>query len=88
MQIKELKWNNLLIWPPQWTEKAPKLIEHGLLKNVELLPITDLIRVDASYAGTIISGVILSGEKYRGSLFFKLKESIGKPLEEVANMEV
>ncbi len=88
MQLKEMRWNGLLIWPPQWTEKSPKSVENWLLKNVQLLPITNLIRVDASYDGKIISGLILSEEDYRSSIYFKLKGNIGKPLEEVANMDI
>ncbi len=88
MLIKELTWNGLPIWPPQWVEESPTVIELGLLKNVEILPLTELIKIDASYEGNSISGVLLSDEEYRGSLYYKLKESIGKPLEEVANMEV
>jgi hypothetical protein len=88
MIIKELKWNGLLIWPPHWTEELPKVIEHGLLKSVEILPLTDLIKIDAAYAGTIVSGLIFSREEYQDSLYRKLKENIGMPLEEVGNMEV
>ena len=66
MLIKELRWKGLLIWPPQWAEEYPKLIEHGLLKSVEILPLTDLIKISASYAGTIITGLILSNEEYQG----------------------
>ncbi len=83
-----MRWNGLLIWPPQWAEEFPKIIEHWLLKSVEILPLTELIKIDASYAETSISGVILSNEEYRGSLYYKLKENVGKPLEEVANIEV
>lgn len=88
MLIKELRWKGLLIWPPQWAEECPKMNKHGLIKSVEILPLTDLIRIDASYAGTINTGLILSSEEYLSSLYAKLKENIGKPLEEVANMEV
>ncbi len=88
MLIKELTWNGLLIWPPNWAEESPEMIEHGLLKGAEILPLTDLIKIDATYSGTIISGLIFSNEEYRGCLYYKLKENIGKPLEEVANMEV
>lgn len=88
MLIKELRWNGLLIWPPQWSQESPKAIEHGLLKNAEILPLTDLIKVDAVFAGITISGLIFSNEEYQGSLFRKLKENIGKPLEEVGNIEV
>jgi len=88
MLIKELRWKGLLIWPPQWAEESRKVIEHGLLKSVEILPLTDLIKINASYAGTIITGLILSNEEYQGSLYCKLNENIGKPLKEVANMEV
>jgi hypothetical protein len=88
MLIKELTWNGLLIWPPHWAEESHEVIEHGLLKGAEILPLTDLIKIDAIYAGTMVSGLIFSNEEYRGSLCFKLKENIGKPLDEVAHMEV
>lgn len=88
MRIKELKWKGLLIWPPQWTEERSGIIERGVLKGVEILPLTDLIKIDATYAGSIISGLIFSSEAYQWSLYFKLRESIGKPLVEVGNLEV
>ena len=88
MLIKELTWNGLLIWPPNWTEESPKVMEHGLFKNVVILPLTDLIKIDAAYGGNTISGLIFSNEEYQGSLYRKLKDNIGKPLEEVGNMEV
>jgi hypothetical protein len=88
MQIKELKWKGILIWPPQWTEEYPNVIQHGLLKSVKILPLTDLIRIDAIYARTTVSGLILTSEEYQGSLYNKLKDNIGKSLDEVGNMEV
>jgi hypothetical protein len=88
MVIKEMRWNGLLIWPPHWAEESHEVLEHGVLKSAEILPLTDLIKIDAIYAGTVISGLIFSREEYQGSLYRKLKENIGKPLEEVGNMEV
>ena len=88
MQIKELTWRGLLIWPPQWTEEYPNVIEQGLLKGVQILPLTDLIKIDATCAMTSISGLIFTSKEYQGSLYYKLKESIVKPLNEVGNMEV
>jgi hypothetical protein len=88
MLIKELRWNGLLIWPPQWSEEFPRAMEHGLLKNAEILPLTELIKIDAACAGVTISGLMFSHEEYQGSLFRTLKENIGKPLEEVGNREV
>jgi len=88
MRVRELTWNGLIIWPPQWTEKAPGIVEHGLLRSVEILPFTELIKIDADYYGTIFSGLILSNEEYRGHLYDKLKENIGKPLEALGDMEV
>jgi hypothetical protein len=64
------------------------LIEHGSLKGAEILLQTDPIKIDASYAGTIISGLMFSRKDYQGSLHEKLRESIGKPLEDVGKMEV
>ena len=88
MQIKELRWKGLLIWPPQWAEECPNVIQQGLLKDIEILPLTDLIKIDATYDTTTISGLILTNEEYQGSLYNKLKENIGRPLDEVGNMEV
>ncbi len=88
MKVKELKWNGLIIWPPQWAEKDPGIVEHGLLKSVEILPITNLIKIDADYAGTIFSGLILSSEEYLELLSIKLKENIGKPLTDVEDLEL
>jgi hypothetical protein len=88
MLLKNLEWNGLHIWPPSWTEEIPNVIERGILKDVAILPLTDLIKIDATYAGTILSGLIFSKEEYQGSLYHKLKENIGKPLEEVGNLEV
>lgn len=88
MLIKHLRWKGLLIWPPQWVKEFPKMNKPGLIKSVEILPLTDLIKIEASCAGTTISGLILSREEYLSSLYSKLKENIGKPLEEVANMEI
>jgi hypothetical protein len=88
MLIKELTWNGLPIWPPHWVKKSPEMIQNALLKEAEILPITNLIKIDVTYAGAIISGLIFSNDEYRGTLYCKLKANIGKPLEEVANMEL
>jgi len=88
MVINKMEWNGLLIWPPHWTEEFPDLVACGILKSVEILPLTDLIKIDATYEGTILSGLIISREEYQGPLYRKLKENIGKPLEEVGNIEV
>jgi hypothetical protein len=88
MLLKKLEWNGLFIWPPHWTEEIPNVGERGILKSVEILPLTDLIKIDATYAGTTLSGLIFSKEEYQGTLYRKLKENIGKPIEEVGNLEV
>lgn len=88
MRIRELRWRGLLIWPPQWAEEGSTIVESGVLKGVEILPLTDLIKIDASCAGTIISGLIFSTEEYFDSLYYKLRDNIGKQLKEVGDLEV
>ncbi len=88
MLIKNLKWKGLSVWPPQWADDCPNVLEHGLLKGVEILPLTDLIKIDATFAENTVSGIILTNEDYQRSLYHKLKENIGRPLHEVANMEI
>jgi hypothetical protein len=62
--------------------------EQWVLKWGKILPLTDLIKIDAAYAGSIISGLIFSNEDYLESLYYKLRENIGKPLVEVGDLEV
>ena len=88
MLLKHLEWNGLHIWPPNWTEEIPNVVKRGILKSVEILPLTDLIKIDATFAHTILSGLIFSREEYQGSLYRTLKENVGKSLEEVGNLEV
>jgi len=88
MKIKELRWKGLLIWPPQWTKECPDVIRQGLLKDVKILATTDVIKIDATYEQSIISGVIFASEDYQRSLYNKLKENIGKTLNEVGYIEV
>jgi hypothetical protein len=64
------------------------MVEQGVLKGVDILPLTDLIKIDASYAGSIISGLIFTSDAYLESLYYKLRENIDKPLVEVGDLEV
>ncbi len=88
MRIKDLQWDGLAIWPPQWAQKIPYIIEWGLLRSVEILPHTTLIRIDANYAGAVFSGVIISNEDKLESLYLQLKDNVGKSLRDVGNLEV
>ena len=88
MLINQLRWRGIPIWPPLWTEGKPTGSEHGLLKNVEILPLNNLIRIDAIYAGGSISGLIIASEEYQTSLYNMLNENIGKSLVEVGNLEI
>jgi hypothetical protein len=88
MLINQLTWRGIPIWPPLWSEENYTVSERGLLKNVELLPINRLIRIEATCAGASISGLILANDAYQSSLYRKLKENIGKPLGEVGKMQI
>ena len=88
MVINQVTWRGIPIWPPLWSEEDYTVSERGLLRTVELLPINRLIRIEATCAGTIISGLILANDTYQSSLYRKLKENIGKPLVEVGKMEI
>ncbi len=88
MLINQLRWRGITIWPPLMTEGKNAASEHGLLKNVEILPLNNLIRIDVIYAEASISGLIMASEEYQSSLYDKLKENIGKPLVEIGNLEI
>jgi hypothetical protein len=88
MLINQLQWRGYPIWPPLWCEENYSMSERGLLKKVEMLPINRLIRIEVTCAGIKISGLILTSEVYQTSLYWKLKENIGKPLTEIGKMEI
>jgi len=63
-------------------------LREGVLRNVEVIPDTDFLIIDVQCMRKIHIGVILTGDEILHALFRKLKENIGRPLAEIADLEI
>ncbi len=88
MQIKKIKLRDLPGWPPVWACRSPGQAEEGVLKNVEVIPGTEFLKIDVEHAHKTRMGVILTGADILNILFRKLKENIGRPLAEIEDLEI
>ena len=91
MRIRDIKWMDVFMWPPQWWTIGQSNDEEGLLEDVYLskdkMPFC--ISVDANHFGAEKRGIIiLDDPAHLYILYRKLKENIGKPLREIADLEI
>ena len=91
MQIRDLTWKEMPMWPPEWGILDHGVAEEGVLANVQFR--NDLtpacIFVVANYFDNIRKGlIILENIGPLGILYHKLKENIGKPLTEIGELEI
>jgi hypothetical protein len=91
MHIRDLKWNRLRMWPPEFGLSNQIVGEKGILKSVQIrhdLKINVII-VTASYLDKERKGIIILEDPLRLQILCnKLKENIGKPFCEIGDMEI
>jgi hypothetical protein len=91
MKIRDLKWNKLRMWPPEFGLSNQIVGEKGILKSVRIrygLKINVII-VTANYLDHEGKGIIiLEDSVHLKILYAKLKEYIGKPFRELGDMEI
>jgi hypothetical protein len=91
MQIRDLKWRALPMWPPEWFLTYQDAGELGVLEDVKIRHdiAPRLITVVANYRGETRRGiVVLEDFNQLEIIFYKLKDNIGKPLTEIGNLEI
>jgi hypothetical protein len=89
--IRNLKWRELSVWPPEWWISDQGAGEEGVLQEVQLCQDTSpsCISVVASHLGDCRKGVILLEDLARlRSLYDVLRANIGRPLTEIGNLEL
>ena len=61
MRIRNLKWREVTMWPPEWTISEQETGEEGVLEYVQLRndPTPRLISVEANHLGDIRKGIIV-----------------------------
>ncbi len=96
MKLRELKWKDVPVWPPLWLESLnlgadEKFTkgEEGVLKGVQIIPGTEVLRIDAECAGSPLTGMLLIENFHLvKSLVEKLQDQVGKPLAEIGDLEI
>ncbi len=76
------------MWPPVWACRSLGPPREGVLRNVEVIPGTECLIIDVQCMRKTHIGVILAGDEILQALFRKLKENIGRPLAEIADLEI
>jgi hypothetical protein len=91
MRVRELKWKEFPIWPPQWTMTDDGAGEGGVLLNVRIRNhrILKYIVIEADDAGHKLHGITMLGNpRHLESLYQILSQHIGKPLTEIGDLEI
>jgi hypothetical protein len=90
-RIRDLQWEGIPAWPPQWWFSDEKAGEEGVLKNVQFrydqMPVC--ISVVATHLEESRHGlIILEDPIHLEILCQKLKENLGRPLSEIGDLEI
>jgi hypothetical protein len=91
MRIRDLKWEGIPAWPPEWWISDEGAGEEGFLKNVQLRndQTPACISVVATHLGDDRNGIIiLEDSLHLETLCHKLKENIGRSLSEIGDLEI
>jgi len=88
MQIQKIKLKDLPLWPPVWTCWSMGPPQEGVLRNVEVVPGTELLKIDVEHARKTCMGIMLTEADVLNILFRKLKANIGRPLAEIKDLEI
>jgi hypothetical protein len=91
MKIRNLKWRDLPMWPPEWWISDHGSDEEGVLHEVQFRfeRTPQCLYVGALHLGDIRKGIIvLDDPGHLKILYNKLKENVGKPLTEIGDLEI
>jgi hypothetical protein len=91
MQIRELRCRGFPCWPPEWVEEPGGTkghYEEGILKDVNPILGTALLKIIVEHEGGSSRGLVLLEKKLLMPLYHKLKENVGKPINEIGNLEI
>ncbi len=88
MLIKELTWQGMEAWPPQWSNSSHSINENAVLTDARPIIGTDLLRIDVDHNGIPYLGLLFVEKEVRSFLHRKLKENLGRRLVEIADLEL
>ncbi len=91
MRIRNLKWREIPVWPPEWSFSDHDAGEKGVLEYVQLRNdlAPRLISVVANHLGEIRKGIIIQEDPtHLEIVYHKLQENIGRTLTEIGDLEI
>jgi hypothetical protein len=91
MRIRNLKWKEISVWPPEWSISDHEAGEQGVLENVKLRnDLTPrLISVVVNYLGESRRGIIIQEDPAHLEIVYrKLQENLGRKLSEIGDLEI
>ena len=90
MKIRDLKWRELPMWPPEWVSDH-QVGEEGVLEGVQLRYEFSirLLSIEANYLGDYRKGLLIMEDPAHLELVFDtLQKNLGRPLTEIGNLEI
>ena len=91
MRIKDLRWQEMFIWPPEWAERMEGSYEEWILIEVKLHKDQNppYIYIEAVCNSDSQGGVIhLDPHEHLEILYQVLNKNIGKPLTEIGDIKI
>jgi hypothetical protein len=91
MRLRELRWQELPVWPPQWAVTDEGAGEAGVLMKVKIRKdrLMDYLYIEADDAGHKLHGITTLGNyRHLKSLYHTISQHIGKPLTEIGDLEI
>ena len=91
MRLRELKWMQLPVWPPQWAVTDEGAGETGVLMKVNIRKdrLLEYLYIEADDAGHKLRGIITLGTpRHLKSLYRTIIQYIGKPLTDIGDLEI
>jgi hypothetical protein len=91
MRVKDLRWHEMFIWPPEWAKRLQGSSEEWILTEVELHNDHDplYIYIEAVCNSDSQGGVIhLEPHEHLEILYQLLDKNIGKTLTEIGDIKI
>ena len=91
MQIRDLKWRTVRVWPPEWWLSDEGTAEEGILDEVQLRDDLTMrwITISVNHLNNNRKGIIvLDDPAHLEILYKKLKDNVGRPLIEIGDLDI
>jgi hypothetical protein len=91
MRLRELRWQKLPVWPPQWAVTDEGAGEAGVLLKINLCKdrLLEYLYIEADDEGHKLCGIItIATPRHLKSLHRTISRHIGKTLTEIGDLEI